>query len=78
MPVRAKVTSKGQITIPNEIRRRLRLETGDRVEFTVEGDRAYLRAVPSVDDSFAAYVGALGAFEDEREIDTWVRELRDP
>jgi antitoxin PrlF len=40
---RAKLTSKGQITIPKQVRERLNLRTGDRVEFTVEGDRVLLR-----------------------------------
>lgn len=31
----AKLTSKGQITVPKRIREALRAETGDRVEFTV-------------------------------------------
>jgi len=29
----ATVTSKGQVTIPLEVRKRLRLKTGDRIEF---------------------------------------------
>jgi antitoxin PrlF len=37
MPV-AKLTSKGQITIPREIREHLRLKPGDRVQFRVEGE----------------------------------------
>ena len=38
--VMAKVTSKGQVTIPKEIREALGLETGDRVLFALEGDKA--------------------------------------
>jgi antitoxin PrlF len=32
------ITSKGQTTIPIEIRRRLKLKTGDRIEYVVEPD----------------------------------------
>ena len=35
----AKVTSKGQITIPAEIRRKLHLKPGDKVLFIEEDDR---------------------------------------
>jgi len=35
MPI-GTLTSKGQITIPKQIRERLRLETGRRVEFNVD------------------------------------------
>lgn len=34
----ATLTSKGQITIPREVRVELGLEEGDRLEFTIEGD----------------------------------------
>ena len=34
------LSSKGQVTIPVEIRKRLRLNTGDRIEFVIfESDR---------------------------------------
>lgn len=36
------ITSKGQTTIPLEIRKRLNLQSGDRVNYVVEGDRVYL------------------------------------
>jgi AbrB family looped-hinge helix DNA binding protein len=35
---RAKVTSKGQITIPAEVRKAMRLDAGDEVEFVVAGN----------------------------------------
>ncbi len=34
----ATVTSKGQVTIPKEIRRVLRVEAGDRIDFIIEAD----------------------------------------
>ena len=37
MPM-ATVTTKGQITIPKDIRERLGVETGDRVNFLVQDD----------------------------------------
>jgi AbrB family looped-hinge helix DNA binding protein len=38
-----KVTTKGQVTIPLEIRDRLGIHPGSTVEFTVEGDVLRLR-----------------------------------
>ena len=37
------VTSKGQVTIPKEIRRQLGIRQGSRIEFVMVGDRAELR-----------------------------------
>lgn len=38
-----KITAKGQVTVPQDIRRRLGLMPNTEVEFSVSGDRAYLR-----------------------------------
>jgi antitoxin PrlF len=38
----SKVTRKGQVTIPVQVRRRLGLREGDRVAFVEEGDRVVL------------------------------------
>jgi AbrB family looped-hinge helix DNA binding protein len=40
-----KVTSKGQVTIPVEIRRALGIEADSDVEFELVGDQAILRPV---------------------------------
>jgi len=36
------ITTKGQVTIPNEIRQRLKLHTGDKIGFIVEDDHIIL------------------------------------
>lgn len=36
------ITSKGQVTIPKDIRKALGLKAGDRVEFVADGDKAIL------------------------------------
>lgn len=43
--VRARLTSKGQITLPVELRRRYDLQAGDDVEFVMEEKEARLRPV---------------------------------
>lgn len=52
--ITAKVTSKGQITIPKKVRDSLKLHTGDRIEFVVQSDtEAHISPVTkSVDDVF--------------------------
>lgn len=41
----ATVTSKGQVTIPQSIRRALKVDTGDRLDFVIEAEgRVVVRA----------------------------------
>lgn len=42
--VRARVTSKGQVTVPKAVRDHLGLRPGDALIFDVEGGRAEVRA----------------------------------
>ena len=42
MEVSARLSSKGQVTVPRAVREALSLEEGDRLIFRVEGDRAIL------------------------------------
>ena len=46
MQVGARLTSKGQLTIPKEVRDALGLRAGDRVFFTVREGRAVLAKTP--------------------------------
>lgn len=71
------ISSKGQITLPLEIRHRLGLKQGDRVEFVVEKDRTTIRPARAPENPFEKYVGALPAFSGVREVNAWVRALRD-
>lgn len=71
------ISSKGQITVPQEVRKRLGLKQGDRVEFVVENNRTTIRPARGPENPFLKYVGALPVFSKVREINTWVRSLRD-
>lgn len=71
------ISSKGQITVPREIRNRLGLKEGDRVEFVVEDDRTTIRPARAFENPFVKYVGALPAFAGVHEVNAWVHTLRD-
>jgi AbrB family looped-hinge helix DNA binding protein len=57
------LTSKGQTTIPREIRQRLGLEAGQRLVYTVMPDGAILLRVK--DRSIAEAAGCLSRDDDE-------------
>jgi AbrB family looped-hinge helix DNA binding protein len=72
------LSSKGQVTVPLEIRNRLGLSTGDRVDFVIEGDRTVIRPSRDNPDPFEKQVGILGPFPGGEEgIKAWISDLRD-
>jgi AbrB family looped-hinge helix DNA binding protein len=77
MPHSSTISSKGQVTVPIEVRHRLGLREGDRVEFVFEEGRTVLRPARGESNPFTAYLGALPAFSSLEEINAWIRELRD-
>lgn len=48
MDVSARLSSKGQLTVPRAVREALSLAEGDEVIFRVEGDRAVLARSPDL------------------------------
>jgi AbrB family looped-hinge helix DNA binding protein len=70
------ISSKGQITVPIEIRRRLGVKQGDRVEFVIDNGRAILRPAQPPANPFDEFAGCLPAFDSIDEINAWVRDMR--
>ncbi len=54
MVYQSRLSEKGQVTIPAEIREKLALAPGDVVAYAVEGDRAILRRGQPIDAAFHA------------------------
>lgn len=71
------ISSKGQITIPQEVRARLGLRPGDRVEFVAEGDKTVIRPARGHANVFEKYIGALPWLKTREEINAWISEIRD-
>ena len=70
------ISSKGQVTVPVEVRRRLGLKEGDKVEFAFQEGTAVLRPVRSGENPFLKWVGALANGTPEGTAVAWVREIR--
>jgi len=77
MKKQAKVTSKGQITVPREIRRRLGVRAGDKLEFEDNGKEVRVKAVRKT-SPFEKYmgIGSPGIGKGRKGIQKWMRELR--
>jgi AbrB family looped-hinge helix DNA binding protein len=73
----AKITSKGQITVPREIRRVLGVGTGDCLLFENVGQEVRVRAVRTK-ASFSKYrgIGNPGIGSGRKNINAWLRSLR--
>jgi antitoxin PrlF len=72
------ISSKGQVTVPQEIRKRLGVTAGDRIEFVVDGDRTVIRPCRVNPDPFEKQMGILGPFPGGEEgIKAWIADMRD-
>lgn len=76
----AKVTSKGQITIPVAIRKLLGVKDGDKVLFVQEGSKvvmmnASVNALMEAQKAFQGIAEELG-LKDEQDVVDMVKEIR--
>lgn len=76
----AKITSKGQITIPIHIRKKLNLKDGDKVIFIEENGRVVMEnstkvALREVQDAFAGEAERLG-LKTEDDVAELVKQFR--
>lgn len=74
----AKVTSKGQITIPIDIRRKLGIKEGSKVLFIEEAGKIYLlnssmEALQEAQMAFAGEAGKAG-LETEADVVTMIKQ----
>ena len=71
MDAAARITSKGQVTVPKLVRDALGIEVGDEVVFRVEGNRAILARTPD----FLTLAGSIAVPAGRRNA-TWDDVIR--
>ena len=76
----AKITSKGQITIPMDIRKKMNLKTGDKILFFEENERFFLQNSNSsvLSDFQTAMEGAAkeAGFNNPDDVMAYIKQLR--
>jgi antitoxin PrlF len=76
MAFRSRMTSKGQVTVPIQIRRKLGLRYGDTVEFLELVGEAVIRSAAHHKSPFDKYIGILKG-KHKVSANEWMAELRD-
>jgi antitoxin PrlF len=77
MQKQAKITSKGQVTVPREVRRILGVRAGDKLMFENDETGVRVRPVRS-QNTFSKYrgIGNPGIGSGRKNIARWLREMR--
>ena len=77
MALQSRMTSKGQVTVPVDVRRRLGLKSGDKVEFRERGGETIIRRAAPGKSPFLKYCGILAKkLKPGFDSVEWQRELR--
>jgi antitoxin PrlF len=77
MQKRATITSKGQITVPREVRRMLGVRSGDKLLFESDGKGVRVRPIKNR-SAFSKYrgIGNLEILSGRKNIGKWLRGMR--
>ena len=75
----AKISSKGQVTIPVSVRNKLKLKAGDKIVFFEENGRFYFENSAMLafkrEEAFAGEAAKAG-FKTEEDMQDYVRKIR--
>ena len=77
----AKISSKGQITIPVSVRNKLKLKSGDKLVIMEENGRFYFEnsamlAVKRVEEEFRGVAEEAGYYKEE-DLQSFAQEIRE-
>jgi len=74
----ARITSKGQITVPHEIRRALGVQPGDKLLFEKDGSGGVRVRPVRMKSPFEKYrgIGSPGIGRGRKAVVRWLRDLR--
>jgi AbrB family looped-hinge helix DNA binding protein len=71
----SRISAKGQLTIPSEVRKRLRLRPGDTIAYAVSGETATIRKIDPLDAGFLRLANDSFADWSAPEADEAFRDL---
>jgi AbrB family looped-hinge helix DNA binding protein len=71
----SRISAKGQLTIPSEVRKRLRLRPGDTIAYAVSGETATIRKIDPLDAGFLRLANDTFADWNAPEADEAFRDL---
>ena len=74
--MKSTISSKGQVTIPIDIRTELGAKPGDQIEFIKHNNEIVVRVARAKDNPFLNWIGRFPLPEGQDAV-SWVRELRD-
>lgn len=74
--IRSTITSKGQVTIPAEVRRHLGLKQGDKVTFVLDSSGRVELKAPKY-PTIASLAGAAGTLDEPRDIEEMLEIARE-